>query len=376
MPPTNPRVIIAADRQGIYEIVRAALELLGRRPRLIETHTGDDALFELRVSSPDLLIAAYTLPGATDGPTLAIMAKRELAALPIIVFGDENDPEMEEEELNASPFVYLRRPFAPEVFLRELRIALDGPQAVPQSVEPVDILGPVPAINHERLRPVMFQLMRDIGAMAAVMGDRNGKVTIFEGAAGYFDRDLLVAALGSCCAATSKMLDVVGSQPRVLTYYDADKLDVYTLAVGLHFFVVLAFDATTKAGKRAIGAVNRYGPAAVHSMLEIIGPAAYQLKPPAEPPIAEVKEERKRKIRTTQETRATAKSEPEPDKPDLKPIENFDASVLDALDDVNVDEFADLFDPTKLAQSASGGTGNRISFEDAQLQGIIGDIEE
>src|SRR5579859_7352633 len=128
MPPTNPRVIIADDRGGIYEIVHAALELMGRRPRLIDTHTGDDALFELRISSPDLLITAHTLPGTTNGPVLALMAKRELAALPILVIGDEDDPEMDAETLSTSPFVYLRRPFAPEAFIRELRIALDGPE--------------------------------------------------------------------------------------------------------------------------------------------------------------------------------------------------------------------------------------------------------
>src|SRR5215475_3476567 len=162
MPPTNPRVIVADSRQGIYEIARAALELLGRRPRLIETHSGDDALFELRVSSPDLLIASHTLPGTTNGPMLALMAKRELAALPVIVVGSETDPEMDEETLAQSPFVYLRRPLIPESFIRELRIALDGPQAVPSETAPADIMGPVPSIDHERLRSIMFQMMRDV----------------------------------------------------------------------------------------------------------------------------------------------------------------------------------------------------------------------
>jgi CheY-like chemotaxis protein len=382
MPPTNPRVIIADDRQGLYEIVRAALELMGRRPRLIETHTGDDALFELRVSSPDVLIAAHTLPGTTNGPVLALMAKRELAALPILVIGSENDPEMDDDTLDTSPFVYLRRPFAPEVFIRELRIALDGPEAVPQAAEPVDIMGPVPTIDHERLRPIMFQLMRDVGAMAAVMGDRNGKVTIFEGAAGYFDRETLIAALGTTFGATSKMLTVIGDAPRVLTYYDADKLDVYGLAVGLHFFITLAFDATSKDGKRAIGGVNRYGGAAVNAMLEIIGESAYKVRPPAiaqptpgKPETKEEVRERKRKTRSTQEARAV-KIEPEPEPEKLAPIENFDASILDTFDTVNVDEFADLLDPDKLAASASNGNSSRISFEDARLQGIIGDNEE
>src|SRR5438105_12357696 len=104
MPPTNPRIIVVDDNQGIYAIVRASLELLGRRPRLIETHTGDDALAELRISSPDLLVSAQSLSGTTHGPMLAIMAKRELAALPVIVIASERDPELDADTLAQSLF--------------------------------------------------------------------------------------------------------------------------------------------------------------------------------------------------------------------------------------------------------------------------------
>ena len=396
MPPTNPRVIVADDREGIYEIARASLELLGRRPRLIETHSGDDALFELRVSSPDLLISAHTLPGTTNGPMLALMAKRELAALPVLVIGNENDPEMDEETLSQSPFVYMRRPLVPEAFIRQLRIALDGPEAVPQEVAPVDIMGPVPTVDHERLRPMMFRLMRDVGAMAAVMADRNGKVTIYEGAAGYFDRDALAAALGPSFASTAKLVGIIGDQPRVLKYYEAEKLYIYCLAVGLHFFVMIVFDAATKEiAKRAIGAVNRYGPATVNEMLEIIGEAAFSMKPAVitPPPIRSTQETRavspKRSRRSTQEAKvvtqhqaeqpATRQAKPEApavSAPTMTPIENFDASLFDGMGDIDLSNADDLFNPDAMAASAAGTAGNRISFEDAMLQGIISDVEE
>src|SRR5436305_1124274 len=97
MPPTNPRIVIVDDNKGIYTIVRASLELLGRHPRLIETQGADDALLEIRMGSPDLLVTAHSLSGTTNGPMLALIAKRELAALPIIVLANEYDPEMDEE---------------------------------------------------------------------------------------------------------------------------------------------------------------------------------------------------------------------------------------------------------------------------------------
>jgi CheY-like chemotaxis protein len=386
MPPTNPRIIIVDDSQGIFNIVRASLELLGRRPRLIETHTGDDALAELRVSSPDLLVTAHSLPGPTNGPTLANMAKRELAALPIIVLANERDPEIDAETLAQSPFQYLRRPFLPEVFMRTLRIALDGPEAVPTSTPPEDIMGPVPIIDSDKLRPILFKLMRDVAAMAVILADRNGKVITYEGAAGYVDRDLLAAALGPGFGHITKILSIIGDQPRVLKYFDGDKLDLFSLALGLHYFIMLIFE--TNAGDRALGNVKRYGGAAVNEMLALIGAVAFSAKPVAAPAPApapaKAPEHAGRRSRRTQEaaavTAAATKAAPAPpksEKPAGGPPANFDLSLLDQLDQLDMSQADELFDPDKLAAStASDQTGNKISFDDALLQGIIGNVDE
>jgi len=395
MPPKNPRIVVVDDNNGIYNIVRASLELLARRPRLIETQTADDALLEIRVASPDLLVTAHSLAGTTNGPVLALMAKRELAALPIIVLGSETDPEIDEETLSQSPFAYLRKPLNPEAFIRALRIALDGPEAVPQEAKPEDIMGPVPAIDEDKLRPLLFKLMRDVGAMAIVLADRNGKVVAFEGAAGYIDRDLLAATLGPGFGNTSKILPIVGDQPRVLKYYDGAKLDLFGLAVGLHHFITLIFD--NKVGS-TLGNVKRFGGNAVNEMIEVIGTEkAFSVKPvappaPAPAPAAAKPAGTGKRSRRTQEMAAVAQAAPaqtrpnkkttqtpavvpEATKPAMEPITNFDPSLLDALDQIDMSKAEALFSPEKLAQSASAGS-NKISFEDALLQGIIGDVDQ
>src|SRR5258708_579519 len=265
---TNPRIIVVDDNKGVYNIVRASLELLGRHPRLIETQTGDDAMTELRISSADLLVSPHTLSGTTNGQMLALMAKRELAALPVIVLASETDPEIDDETLEQSPFQYLRRPLAPELFIRALRVALDGPEAGSQENKSEDMMQPVPIVDVDKLRATLFQLMRDVGAMAVVLADRNGKVIAYDGAAGYIDRDLLAATLGPGFGYTSRILSIIGDQPRVLKYYDGDKLDLFGLAAGLHYFVTLIFDQ--KAGS-TLGNVKRFGGTAVNAMLDIIG---------------------------------------------------------------------------------------------------------
>src|SRR5579859_5114762 len=398
---TNPRIIVVDDNQGVYNIVRASLELLGRRPRLIETQSGDDAMTELRISSADLLVTAHSLSGTTNGPMLALMAKRELAALPVIVLGGESDPEIDQDTLEQSPFQYLRRPLAPELFIRALRVALDGPEAVPQENKPEDMMQPVPIVDVDRLRPTLFQLMRDVGAMAVVLADRNGKVVAYDGAAGYIDRDLLAATLGPGFGYTSRILSIIGEQPRVLKYFDGDKLDVFGLAIGLHYFVTLIFDQKAAS---TLGNVKRFGGTAVNAMLDMIGSeTAFGLKPPVqaveEAPAKEEKAPKEaapthgKKTRRTQEMAAVASSKTESKtdgkagkkkstsetqaakQPMMEPIANFDPDLLNALDQVDLSMAEDMFSPDKLASDVSSG-GNKISFEDALLQGIIGDVEE
>lgn len=399
MPLTNPRIIVVDAKQNLHHIVRAAMELMGRRPRLIETYTGDDAITELKISSPDLLITAHALVGTTNGPMLAIIAKRELAALPVLVIANEDDPELDEDTRSQSPFVYLRRPFAPELFLRELRVALDGPEAGTKESRPEEIIS-VPNIDEEQIKPIMQRLIRDVGAMAAVLADRNAKVLTYVGAAGYFDRDLLAEALAPGFGSITKLLSIVGDQPRVLKFFDGERAVVFGLALGLHHYLYLVFEGA--APPSALGNVKRYGYAAVNDILKIVGPVAFDPKPAiAAPPPAPAEMPRRRRV--TQEMPAIqqpptpmptpvrpAPRAPEPERierpahsrrhkdrpPENTSTDSMDLSLFDQLDQVDMSQADELLDFEKLSNEGLSASGDAISFDDALLQGIIGDIEE
>jgi CheY-like chemotaxis protein len=417
MPPTNPRIIIVDDNQAIYDVVRLALEFMGRRPRLIHVRTADDAAAELQLATHDLLITAATLPGETDGHTLAMYAKRELAALPVVVVANENDPLVDDEILAQQPYDYLRRPFVPEVFLRVLRIALDGPEAVPQESTPTEMLIPVPQIDVDQIRPLLFRMMRDVNAMAAVMADRNGKVIAYEGAAGYIDRDTLAAILASGFGSTMKMLDTLGEQPRVLKYFEGQRGHLFGLAVGLHHFVILVYDQNPPAA--VLGNVKRFGGMVVNEMLGLItpevafsrpNPVQMSVQPPAPAPAPAKKEmvERVGRSRRGEETpraventapaekpthkagskRGTQVMQAPPPEPEIEErviipssapnnSASIDPSLFEALDNLDLSAADALFDPNNLNGSGEGGlASSKISFEDALMQGIIGSIEE
>ncbi len=381
----NPRIIVVDENQDITHIVRAALDLMGRKPRLIETHTGEDALDEMHLRTPDLLITSQKVGSSMTGVMLALQAKREVAALPVIVVAAEDDHEMDDETLSDSPFEYLHRPLVPEMFIRALRVALDGPESMPVEAVPADMLGPVPQIDVDRLRAICSKLMRDVSAMSVILADRNGKVLTYDGAAGYIDRELMAAALGPTFAGVSKLLSIIGDQPRVLKYYDGDKFDIFSLAVGLHHFISLVFDGT--AGNRALGNVKSFGGVAVNEMLNVIGEPAFKLQPMAAPEPAKAAEHKGRgKRRTTQEVAAlkgvpaAKKPEPEPPAeiiPQAEAIPNFDPNIFDQLDSLDLSQADALFAPERMAAVAGPvGNGNRIGINDAREQGIIGSIDE
>lgn len=392
MSTSSPRIIVVDPQQKLYHLVRAALELMERHPRLIETYSSDDALLELRAIPPDLLITSQTLLEPSSGTILALMAKREMAALPVIVVGEENDPVLDEETIAQSPFQYLRRPIAPEAFIRSLRIALDGPEAAPREAAPEEIV-PVPPIEYSgAIQRILFDLMRNVNAMAVILADRNGKVLGYDGAAGYVDRDLIAAALASGFSSLIKMLPTLGEQPRVLSYYDADRTTLFGLSLGLHHFVILVFDR--RAPSAALGNVKRFGATAINELLELVGEVAFDPKPSSPALHAKPEAHAKRKTRT-QEVRAvqapalpSKPAKPAEEKPvmptDLvatrpaaQPAPDFDPKLLDALDSIDLAQAEALFDPDKLAESAISLTSeSRITFDDALMQGIIGDIDE
>lgn len=373
------------------------MELMGRRPRMIETATGEDALAELRISAADLLITAHTLLGTVAGPDLAIAAKRELAGMPVIVVANEGDPELDEGIVEQGLFHYLRRPFAAEAFLRAVRVAIDGPEAAPREAPAEDLIL-VPPVDEAKIADVMYRLMRDVGAMAIVLADRNGKVISYSGAAGYVDRDALAAALAPGFSDTLKILPLIGDQPRVLKYYDGERGNLFGLALGLHYYLLLVFDGG--APPAALGNVKRYGFNAVNEMLGIIGPVAFEARPslPQPKPAESHVTSPKRRTRTQTQELAAIKAEAERAERAEKAeksergkgegarktstrtttapaVQSFDPALLEGLESVDMSQADALFDPERLATVASQN-GDRISYDDALLQGIIGNIEE
>lgn len=373
---TVPRIVVVDPSHGVIRIMRGALSLLDRQCILVEVPTSDDVLEEVLSSKVELVVTAYTIPGSMNGVELATRISHESLETPTIVLADEHDPEPDEDSIKEAPFQFFTRPVA-EPFMRGLRVALDGEAAVivEQTEAPGADLGPVPSANVNDLRGIVLALMRDVGAMGILLADRTGRVLINEGATGYIDREKLSAILGPSFARSAEIGPLIGGHAWTMQYYDGERLDVFGLSLGIHYFMCLIFEGSNRG---AFGAVTMFGRRAADQMIEMLGDAAYVQRKP-EPAPARPKEKPAEPVKAAPapppkaQAKAKPAPEPAPAAPAPAPVSDID---LDALFSQTFDDNAadSLFDPDKLADIAealAGDQDERVGYDEAINMGIL-----
>ncbi|NLX11626.1 MAG: response regulator [Chloroflexi bacterium] len=372
--PSVPRIVVVDPSHDVSRIVHGALALLNRQYILIEVPTSDDALEEVLKSQIDLLVSAYRVPGQMNGVELATSIRHETLGTPVIVLGEEGDPNFDKDTLKEAPFQYFLRPVA-EPFLRGMRIALDGEAAIEAEAAPSTELdlGPLPKVDLNALRNEVMSLMRDVAAMGIIVADRTGRVLIDEGATGYIDREKLAAILGPTFARTVDIGTLMGGDTWAMHYYDGERLDLFGLSLGVHYFMCLLFDGSNRG---AFGGVTRFGRRAADKMIGMIGEAAYQRlesQPLPAPKAPETPAKTAPAPHTEKAKAPAARPEPKPAPAESNTIPNFDPDALFAQPiDENVAD--SMFDPDRLsalARSLSEEAGLHVDYDDAINMGIL-----
>jgi hypothetical protein len=380
-----PRIVVVDASHDVARIVYGALTLLNRQHILVEVPTAEDALEEVTRSPIALVVTAHKIPGSMHGIELATRIIHESLGTPVIVLAEEGDPLPDDPALKDVPFQYFMRPVA-EPFLRGLRIALDGEAAI--AVEQVETqavseLGSVPSINIKELRNIVLSLMRDVGAMGVILADRTGRVLVDEGATGYVDREKLAIILGPSFARSADISPLIGGNAWTMQYYDGERLDVFGLALGIHYFMCLIFEGSNRG---AFGAVTMFGRRAADQMIDMIGAIAYKTKEPAEPELPPQPKAKPSKEKEKREVVAEAPPAHKPAAP--KKEELFEAAAsqtgeagdldVDALFGQSIDEglAASMFDPEKLgdlAEALESDEDEHVGYDEAIDMGILGE---
>lgn len=393
-----PRIITVDPTDSIPQQIRSAFSLMDRLVVQIDVPGPTEALEELKRGGIDFVISAWNPGNGIQGWELAAKLKQIDDNIQIMLMGDYDDTELDDEMMEQSPFVYLKRPFDIPQLINVLQAALDGGDIFaavntrPQATQTTKIdLGPVPNLNADKVDEIMQGVMFDLNPVAAMVATREGQIVVGRTTMGDVDYDYMASLIGSTASVNINMRDVIGGNLQTMQLFDGSNYDVYVLSVGLHHFLTIVFDGKDGAGK--IGAVRRYGNRHAENLIAVMGPAAFLVQRAAPP---EPKQETVRRISDRAKKYATQEAElPELEKASLgvenstakddAPVEEEAAPLFDAIDDAEFDLDAlfgeemgsdadDLFSLDAMEELASQDSKKgTLGWDDAMQLGIIDD---
>lgn len=309
-----PRVITVDPTGIIAQQVRAAFELMDYLVVQIDVPGPTEALEELERGGIDTVISAWNPGNGMQGWELAAKLKQINEDVKIMLLGEKEDTELDEEMLEQSPFIYLKRPFDIPQLIRVLKAAVTpggdifaardvvtsgGGGATSERVD----LGPIPSVDEERAGQVMQALLTDLNPLAAMLATRKGETVVGRTTMGDIDYDYMTGLFGDTTNLTIEMRDITGGNTQVFQFYDGDTYDVFMLSVGLHHFLIIVFDGAD--GAKQLGAVSRYGRRHAEDLVAVIGPAAFLIQRSVE----EEEEEEPQVRRRSEQARKSATQE-------------------------------------------------------------------
>jgi DNA-binding NarL/FixJ family response regulator len=395
-----PRIITVDPTGNVARTVRAAIDLSEYAVRQVDVPTATEALDELELGGSNLVISSLTL----EDMSAEVFVEKIQAAKPnvaIIVLADEIDPVMDLDEQQERGFVYLQRPLDVQQFTRVLFGGMKGSDIFTALRAPAaggssgPNYSPPPSLDLDKAGPIIDQLLIDLGAMSILLLERTGTVLLQRGADSYLKHDQLLEALRPSMMSNINMRDIVGGDATTLQFFDGDNRDVYTLSVGLHHMMTIAYDG--ERGQREFGMVNRLGRKAALDLIALLGAEAFFIREVAEAvPVAEEDTLVRRNTRGTTMmqrvqadeaedapaiARATefgggdaAPSEGGFERVELEAIEDFDPELLANLDSIDLSQADDLFSLESLEEVDVDVRPNRaISQDDAFNMGILGE---
>lgn len=399
-----PRVITVDPTGIIPQQIRAAFELMDYLVVQIDVPGPTEAIEELERGGIDTVISAWNLTNGMQGWELAAKLKKVNEDVSIILMGEKEDTELDEEMRAQSPFVYLKRPFDIPQLIRILKASVKKDGDIFAAVEApasgggggavtVD-MGPVPPVDEARAGEVMQGLLTDLNPIAAMLATRTGEIVAGRTTMGDIDYDYMTGLFSSTTNVTVAMRDITGGNTQVFQFYDGDTYDVFVLSVGLHHFLVIVYDGAD--GGRQLGAVSRFGRRHAEDMVAVIGPAAFiiQRSMPKEEPEVRRKSEQARKVATQEmvipelaraELGTSGDSAVTDDDDDDEPVEiestmpqldaisddSFDADALfgDDFDEAAADDMFSLDALEEIA--ADEGKKGTLDWDSAKELGII-----
>lgn len=256
-----PRILLVDDQRDITRMLRTALETLGHGYVIVDVPSAEEAQLEMRRGHVDLLITDVRLPGIS-GLELIRRLRKASSDAGMIVISAYADDKMQADIVKLGA-IFFAKPLSLEQFLESVQRAL-GSRAVapaPESGPAVDEQDGV-AVRLARLR-------RDLGALAILLADADGRIAVRAGDAAGLDLDSVLTPIMAAVSAAVKVGQALGGPgPNSLHFFDGEAYDAYAAAVGPDFSLVMLFEG--ERGAAQMGPVLRYGRQCADELLALM----------------------------------------------------------------------------------------------------------
>lgn len=165
----RPLILVVDDEPRIIRFVRVNLEMEGFR--VLEAHNGLQAVDQVRVNLPDLVLLDVMMPEMDGFETLRMI--REITNVPVIMLTVRNSEEDRVRGLDAGADDYVTKPFSPRELISRVRAVLRRMQPITQSGSSILTIDARLSVDYNtgevivdgervKLRPTEFRLLRHL----------------------------------------------------------------------------------------------------------------------------------------------------------------------------------------------------------------------
>ena len=367
------RILIVDDQREVARVLRTSLELMERDYKIVDVPSGEEAILEAPRQPFDLVVADYRLPGMSGIDLIKRMRKKNKDLKSIVISAYDLD-EVSDKIKELKVLKVLKKPIDMDDFAAVVQEALHGKAKIHRGETLSDKIGPIPTIDEGPISLVLGAMRADLGANATILVDRKGRVVQQHGTIG---EDLRFSELSVLLAAnfttTGEISTYLGDDPpTALHFYDGGNYDIYSLALGLHYFITIVFPAGSE---RQMGAVVRFGTRAATELAPMVGgedaapidkaKEKEEIKKPKKEAKAE-KAEKPKSEDVVEEEEEDEEEEIEITAPESIDLDALETALAEADDDV--DSFWDTATDVELPTI---GSGKSLTLEEAKELGLM-----
>ena len=313
---------------GENEVLRALGSQLAADIDVQLLETANDALWEVRNNTPEVIIADIDLPGMSGLDLAEILPNFSLPTR-VILCSRQSNPQAARQAQGHGVYRYLDGPLVLDVLKQAFQEALDAapptpepepelelvpppqpvkpaesprttlaarlaepaperprPAPAPAPARPVPVVAPPPAtpvrrtgsrrnalvLTAENLTPIrsrMSELLQEVGALCILLSNREGMVLTDVGTTSGIPTMSLLPLLSTSFSAAGQISSMLRERDSSSLYMqEGSHFDLYCFDVAQQFMLVVIFDKTSSATK--IGTAWVYAKRAIRDMLEYL----------------------------------------------------------------------------------------------------------